>query len=66
MWLKRCIYTCKLSGIMKITGTGNDAAARRLDESNKGVVLKYYPLFTDCISQINNTQKDNVKQYSNG
>ena len=61
MWLKRCIYTSKLSGTMTITGTGNDAAARRLDESNKGVVFKYYPLFTDCIIQINNTQKDNAK-----
>ena len=43
-----------------ITGAGNDAS-RRLDERNKGVVLKNCAPFTDCIWEINNTQIDSAK-----
>ena len=39
----------------------NDDAARRLDERNKGAVFKNCASFTDCISEINNTQIDNAK-----
>ena len=44
-----------------ITGAGNDAAAMGADESNKGVAFKNCALFTNCISEINNTQVDNAK-----
>ena len=37
-----------------ITGTGNDDAAKRLDEENKGLIFKNYASFTKCISRINN------------
>ena len=37
-----------------ITGAGNDDAAKRLDERNKGVIFKNCAPFTKCISRINN------------
>ena len=42
-----------------ITGAGDDAAARRADERNKGVIFKNCAPFTKCISRINNTGIDN-------
>ena len=50
-----------VSGTITITGAGNEDAARRLDERNKGVISKNCASFTDCISEINNTQIDNAK-----
>ena len=44
-----------------ITGAGDDDAATPLHEINKGVIFKNCPKFTDCLSEINNTQIDNVK-----
>ena len=32
-------------------------AAKQLDERNEGVIFKNCAPFTDCISEINNTQK---------
>ena len=43
-----------VSGTITITGAGSDDAEKRLDERNPLI-------FTDCISQINNTQIDNAK-----
>ena len=43
------------------TGTGNNDSARRLDERNKGLILKNRAPFTDWISEINNNQIDNAK-----
>ena len=48
-----------VSGTITITGAGVDDAAKRLDERDKGVILKNYAPFTNCISEINNTQVDN-------
>ena len=45
----------------KITGAGDNAAARQADERDKGVVFKNCAPFTNCISEINNTQVDNAK-----
>ena len=45
-----------VSGTVSITGAGADDHAKRLDERNKGVIFKSCALFTDCISEINNTQ----------
>ena len=50
-----------VSGTITITGVGVDDAAKRLDERNKGVIFKNCAPFTDCISEINNTQIDNAK-----
>ena len=44
-----------------ITGWGADDAAKQLDEKNKGVIFKSCAPFTDCISEINNTQIDHAK-----
>ena len=38
-----------------IPGAGNDVA-KWLDERNKGVMFKNCASFTDCISEVNNTQ----------
>ena len=44
-----------------INGIGADAAARPADERDKGVAFKNCAPFTNCISEINNTQVDNAK-----
>ena len=44
-----------------ITAAGDDAAARQEDEWNKGVVFKKCALFTNCKSEITNTEIDNAK-----
>ena len=44
-----------------ITGAGDDAAARQLDERNKGVIFKNCATFNECISRINNTDIDNAQ-----
>ena len=41
---------------IKITGARADACARQADKRNK----QAFAPFTDCISQINNVQEDNV------
>ena len=48
-------------GKITITGEGADAAARQADEIDKGVAFKDCAPFTNCISEINNTQIDNAK-----
>ena len=50
-----------VKGTIRITGAGADAAARQADERDKGVAFKNYAPFTNCISEINNTQVDNAK-----
>ena len=59
-----CDYTdayILVSGAIAITRTGDDHAARQLDEKNNGVIYKNCAPFTDCISEIHNTQIDNAK-----
>ena len=48
-------------GTITITGAGDDDAAKRLDERNKGVIFKHCAPFTKCISIINNTDIDNAQ-----
>ena len=50
-----------VKGTITITGAGDDAAARRADERNKGVIFKNCAPFTKCISRINNTDIDNAQ-----
>ena len=59
MRLFRRIYFVK--GTITITGAGADAATRQTDARDKGVVFKNCAPFTNCISEINNTQVDNAK-----
>ena len=47
-------------GTITITGAGDDAAARQVDERDKGVTFKNCATFTKCISRINNTDIDNA------
>ena len=42
-------------------GAGADAVAREADQRDKGVAFKNCAPFTNCISEINNTQIDNAK-----
>ena len=48
-------------GTITINGRGADAAARQADEREKYVAFKNWAPFTNCISEINNTQVDNTK-----
>ena len=48
-------------GAIKITGAGDDVAARQADKRNKGVIFKNCAPFTKCINRINNTEIDNAK-----
>ena len=50
-----------VKGTITITGAEADAAARQADERDKGVVFKNCAPFTNCISEINNTQVGNAK-----
>ena len=46
-----------------IPGEGDDTAARRADEINKGVIFKNCAPFTKCISKINDTEIDNAQDF---
>ena len=50
-----------VKGKKTIAGAGDNAAARRADERDKGAAFKNCAPFTNCISEINNTQVDNAK-----
>ena len=50
-----------VNGTITITRDGDDDAAKRADERDKGVIFKNCAPFTKCISRINNTEIDNAK-----
>ena len=50
-----------MKGKVTITGAGNDAAAMQADGRDKGVAFKNCAPFTNCLSEISNTQIDNCK-----
>ena len=50
-----------VKGTITIARAGVDAAARQTDERDKGVAFENCAPFTNCISEINNTQIDNAK-----
>ena len=50
-----------VKGTITITEAGADAAARQTDERDEGVAFKNWAPFSNCISEINNTQVDNAK-----
>ena len=45
----------------RITGEGDNAANRQTDKRNIGVTFKNCSPFTNCKSEINNTEIDNAK-----
>ena len=49
-----------VKGTITITSEGDNAAAERADERDKGVTFKNCAPFTKCISRINNTDIDNA------
>ena len=50
-----------VKGKITITGRGADVAAKQADDRDKAVTFKNCAPFTNCISEINNTQVDNAK-----
>ena len=48
-------------GTITITGAGADATAKIIDERQKEVIFNNCVPFTDCVSEINNTEIDNAK-----
>ena len=50
-----------MSETITVTGEGDNDAEKRAEEKNKRVIIKNCALFTDCKSEINNTQKDDAK-----
>ena len=48
-------------GTITITGVGDDAAAMRAGERNKGEIFKNCAPFTKCISNINDKEIDNAQ-----
>ena len=50
-----------VKGKITVTVAGDNAAAIQADERDKGAAFKNCAPFTNCISDINNTQIDNAK-----
>ena len=50
-----------VKGRITIAGDGDNAGARQADERDEGVAFKNCAPFTNCISEINNTQVGNAK-----
>ena len=50
-----------VKGTITITGAGDNAASRQINQRDKGLIFKKCVLFTDWISKINNIQVDNTK-----
>ena len=50
-----------VKGRITIRGEGDNVAARQADERDKDVAFKNCAPFTNCISEINNTQVGNAK-----
>ena len=59
MWFADTYILVK--GTVTVNGAGNDAATRRADERNKGVIFKNCAPFIKCISKINNAEIDNAQ-----
>ena len=50
-----------VKGKITFTGRGTDAQARQANERDKGLAFKNCAPFTNCISEVNNTQVDSAK-----
>ena len=49
-----------MKGFITLARQGADAAAIAADKNSKQVIFKNYASFTNCISDMNNTQVDNT------
>ena len=49
-----------VSGTTTVVGGEADDAPRAADKNNKQAIFNNFAPFTDCITQINNTQVDNA------
>ena len=64
MWSNLWVYSnaCTLVSVtITITGKGANDSPKESDERNKGVIFKNCAPFTECISNIINTQLENAK-----
>ena len=50
-----------VSGTITVVGAGADPAAIGADKNNKKAIFKNFAPFTNCITEISNTQVDNTK-----
>ena len=50
-----------VKGTITLVGQGATEAAIQANRNNEQVIFKNCAPFTDCITEINNTQVDNVK-----
>ena len=50
-----------VKGTIAITAAGINMLARLVEERNKQALFEKCALFTDCMSEINNTRVDNAK-----
>ena len=64
MLRSKCDYAAAyilVKGTITITGDRNDAAARQIDERDKGLIFKNCAPFTKCISRINSADIDTTQ-----
>ena len=61
IFVKGDSFLCKSIGKVSFCWTGNRCRARQADRKNKKVIFKSSELFTDFITEINNTQVDNAQ-----
>ena len=52
-----------VSGTITTVGAGADTAAIGADKNNKKAIFKNFAPFTNCITEISNTQVDNTKDW---
>ena len=50
-----------VKGTITTTGAGDDAALRKANKRNKGVIIKNYVPFSKCIRKINDMEIDNAQ-----
>ena len=52
-----------VSGTITVVGAGEEVAAIATDRSNNQGIFKNFAPFTNCITEIDNTQVDNTKNF---
>ena len=50
-----------VKGTITLVGQAADSAAIQADRNNKQVIFKNFELFTDCVTETNNSKVDNAK-----
>ena len=56
-----CDYSDTYILVKRVTGVETDVIAIQVDKRGEKVILKNFTLSRECISKVNNTQKDNAK-----